>query len=100
LVQAVVDHRGIFTDFELGWPGSVVDTIAFKESELWRIRESTLRMMNIYWLIRVFSIFSRIFFMFLTFQTGYPLTKFTIWPFAEYDLTNDHAEKTKRCHFN
>jgi hypothetical protein len=36
LVQAVVDHRGIFTDFELGWPGSVADTIAFKESELWR----------------------------------------------------------------
>jgi len=35
LVQAVVDHRGIFLEYELGWPGSVADTAAFKQSELW-----------------------------------------------------------------
>jgi hypothetical protein len=29
-----------------------------------------------------------------------PLTKFTIQPFSEYDLTNDPEEKSKRCHFN
>jgi len=36
LVQAVVDHRGIFTQYELGWPGSVADTRAFKDSDLWQ----------------------------------------------------------------
>ena len=30
-----MDHRGIFLEYGLGWPGSVADTTAFKQSELW-----------------------------------------------------------------
>jgi hypothetical protein len=32
--------------------------------------------------------------------TGYPLTKFTIRPFAEHDLTNNSDEARKRRRFN
>ena len=36
VIQAVCDHRSIFTEFDMGWPGSVQDTAVFKESDLWR----------------------------------------------------------------
>jgi hypothetical protein len=35
VIQAICDHRGIFTDYELGWPGSVANSTIFKESEMW-----------------------------------------------------------------
>lgn len=38
-MQAVVDHLGRFRDHELGWPGSVNDSVVFKESDLWKLRD-------------------------------------------------------------
>ena len=35
MVQAIFDHWGIFIEYELGWPGSVVDVTVFKQSEVW-----------------------------------------------------------------
>lgn len=40
MVQVVCDHRVIFTEYVLGWPGSVADTMAFKMSDLWLKREN------------------------------------------------------------
>jgi hypothetical protein len=40
VVQAICDHRGIFTDYELGWPGSVADSTIFKESDMWKRRHT------------------------------------------------------------
>jgi hypothetical protein len=37
-LQAICDHRGIFTGYELGWPGSVADSTVFKESDMWQKR--------------------------------------------------------------
>ena len=34
-IQAICDHHGIFTEYELGWPGSVADVTVFKQSEVW-----------------------------------------------------------------
>jgi hypothetical protein len=36
LAQAVVDNRGIFIDFDIGWPGSAHDARAFSESSFFR----------------------------------------------------------------
>lgn len=36
VVQAVCDHRSIFTEFDMGWPGSVQDTTVFRESHIWK----------------------------------------------------------------
>lgn len=35
VIQAICDHRGIFTSYEIGWPGSVTDATVFKESDMW-----------------------------------------------------------------
>lgn len=34
-MQAVCDHRGIFMDYDLGWLGSISDSMVWKESNLW-----------------------------------------------------------------
>ena len=34
IMQAVVDHRGIFTDISIGWPGRVHDARVFANSDL------------------------------------------------------------------
>ena len=39
MIQAICDHHGIFTEYELGWPGSVVDVMVFKQSEVWMKKE-------------------------------------------------------------
>ena len=31
---------------------------------------------------------------------GYPLTKYSIWPFSDFDLTNDNAEAADRKQWN
>jgi len=36
VLQAICDHRGIFTAYELGWPGSVADSTIFEESDMWK----------------------------------------------------------------
>nr|AGC14732.1 hypothetical protein [Lentinula edodes] len=56
IMQATVDHRGVFTLHELGWPGFV--------------------------------------------QDRYPLTKFTIRPFNDYDLTLNPVEARRRKKWN
>ena len=98
LVQAVVDHHGSFLEYELGWPGSVADTVALKQSELW-LNKGILKMMSIYWQTKVKP---NCYFdsSLLIFGLGYPLTKFTIRPFADHDLTNDPAEASACHHFN
>lgn len=35
-MQAVCDHRSYFTDYELGWPGSVADSTVWNESRIAR----------------------------------------------------------------
>ena len=35
VIQAICDHHGIFTEYELGLPGSVVDVTVSKKSEVW-----------------------------------------------------------------
>jgi len=56
-------------------------------------------MMSIYWQTKVkpncYSDSSL-----LIFGLGYPLTKFTIRPFSDHDLTNDPAEASAHHHFN
>ena len=34
-VQAVCDHNGLFTDYDLGWPGCMQDSTVFRLSEVW-----------------------------------------------------------------
>lgn len=43
VIQATVDHRGRFTSYELGWPGSVQDSRIFKESAIWKELERYFR---------------------------------------------------------
>jgi len=35
MIQVICDHCGIFTKYELGWPGSVVNVMVFKQSKVW-----------------------------------------------------------------
>jgi len=35
MIQAICYHHGIFTEYEIGWPGSVADVMVFKQSEVW-----------------------------------------------------------------
>ncbi|KAF8839683.1 hypothetical protein BDN67DRAFT_905103, partial [Paxillus ammoniavirescens] len=34
------DHQAIFTSYDFGWPGSVQDSCVFKNSHMWRNRET------------------------------------------------------------
>ncbi|KIJ43361.1 hypothetical protein M422DRAFT_253243 [Sphaerobolus stellatus SS14] len=83
LIQAICDHRGIIIEYELGWPGSVADTMAFKESELWQNRGKYFEDDE-----------------YVLADKGYPLTKFTTRPFAEHDMTTDPQEVRQRRRFN
>ncbi|THU93415.1 hypothetical protein K435DRAFT_903694 [Dendrothele bispora CBS 962.96] len=38
-----IDHRGIFTSYDFGWPGSVQDSRVFRNSDLWINRERYFR---------------------------------------------------------
>ncbi|KDQ09814.1 hypothetical protein BOTBODRAFT_82826, partial [Botryobasidium botryosum FD-172 SS1] len=82
-IQAVCDHHGIFTLYEMGWPGSVHDVTIFRQSHIWKEKEKHFRDYE-----------------YLLADKGYPLTKFTVRPFAEYDLTNDAAEAERRTSWN
>ena len=33
---AFCDYQGIFTEYKMGWPGSVNDVIILKESHIWQ----------------------------------------------------------------
>jgi len=39
MIQAICYHHGIFTEYEIGWPGSVADVMVFKQSEVWMQKE-------------------------------------------------------------
>ena len=39
IIQVTVDHRGIITSFDFGWPGSVQDSRVFRNSHLWRNKD-------------------------------------------------------------
>lgn len=99
VVQTTCDHRGIITSYDMGWPGSVQDTRVFRSSSLWIERgkhfandEYIIADKGIDILILV--VYDSHFFL------GYPLTKFTIRPFAEYDLTNNAVEARARKRWN
>jgi hypothetical protein len=36
VLQVICNHRGIFTAYELGWPGFIADSTIFKESDMWQ----------------------------------------------------------------
>lgn len=67
----------------MGWPGSVQDTKVFRSSALFVERERHFNWDE-----------------YILCDRGYPLTKFTIRPFAEYDLTNDPVESRARKLWN
>lgn len=67
----------------MGWPGSVQDTKVFRHSAIFQDRKKHFNWDE-----------------YILCDKGYPLTKFTIRPFAEYDLTNDPAEAASRREWN
>jgi hypothetical protein len=62
--QAIVDHRGIFTDYEIGWPGSVHDAKVYRNSFFYQ---------NVSTLIEGWD--------YLLGDSAYPLSSFLIKPF-------------------
>jgi len=93
-----VDHHGIILEYELGWPGSVADTTAFKQSDLW-VKKGDYFEADEY-ILADKGMTSSQQCQLLTTMPGYPLTKHTIRPFAEHDLTNDPGEASKQRHWN
>ncbi|OCB86821.1 hypothetical protein A7U60_g5994 [Sanghuangporus baumii] len=83
ILQAVCDDTLRFLEFDLGWPGNVQDSTVFRESGIWRRKGEHFQHDE-----------------FLLADKGYPLTKFTIRPFTDSDLTNDENEAHRRRNFN
>lgn len=99
-MQAVCDDNSRFLEFDLGWPGNVQDTTVFRDSGIWMNKAEHFeedefiladkgRMYHLTFRIAI-----------IHHSSGYPLTKFTIRPFADSDLTNDHVEAERRRLFN
>jgi hypothetical protein len=62
--QGIVDHRGIFIDYEIGWPGSVHDAKVYRNSFFYK---------NVSTLIKGWD--------YLLGDSAYPLSNFLIKPF-------------------
>lgn len=63
--QAIVDHRGVFTDYEIGWPGSVHDAKVYRNSFFYQ---------NVSTLIEGWD--------YLLGDSAYPISSFLIKPFS------------------
>ena len=62
--QGIVDHRGIFLDYDVGWPGSVHDAKVYKHSHFYLNRSSLIKEND-----------------FLIGNSAYPLSPFLIKPY-------------------
>ena len=82
----------------MGWPGSVQDTTVFRESQIWKFKSRHFA--DDEYLLADKGSFSSFVFQFINMLLGYPLSKFTIRPFAANDLTNDPQESRTRRKFN
>ncbi|PPQ84672.1 hypothetical protein CVT24_002738 [Panaeolus cyanescens] len=82
-MQATVDYRARFTSFELGWPGSVQDSRIFKQSDIYINPQRYFRDHE-----------------YIIVDKGYPLTKFSIRPFNDYDLTKNPRKAAIRKKWN
>ncbi|KAI5118939.1 hypothetical protein M0805_006285 [Coniferiporia weirii] len=60
-LQAICDHNSHFIDYELGWPGSIHDTMVFHKSDVWLNKSKYFEDDD-----------------YILTDKGYPLTKFTI----------------------
>ena len=99
-MQAVCDHNGIFTDYDLGWPGCVQDSTVFKLSDVW-IERAIRFASDEYILVDKGSYsFFAVLYRYLQGSLGYPLTKISIRPFANYDLTSNPVVAERRKKWN
>jgi hypothetical protein len=71
--QAVVDHEGKFTSYEIGWPGSVNDAKVWRNSYLFKNRETQFEQDD-----------------YLLGDSGYPISTILITPFRN---TQDPLER-------
>jgi len=82
-IQATVDNNGAFTSYQIGHPGSVPDVTVFKTSHLWRHRPG------------YFGPGEKI-----LADKGYPITPYTLRPFAENEMGRTAEDKSRRRKFN
>lgn len=99
-MQTTCDHRGIITSYDMGWPGSVQDTRVFRASALWTERGKYFQ--DDEYILADKGSLAHLQSMSPTADKhiGYPLTKFTIRPFADNDLTNNRLEARARRRWN
>ena len=64
--QGIVDHRGIFISYDVGWPGSVHDAKVYRNSHFYLNRSSLIKGND-----------------FLIGDSAYPLSPFLIKPFSK-----------------
>lgn len=90
-----------FTAYEIGWPGSVTDSTVFKQSDMW-LRKELYFEEDEYILVDkgTFTHIYLVTILLTVLGIGYPLTKFSIRPFADNELTNDPAEAHQRKAWN
>jgi hypothetical protein len=67
-LQAITDHKGLFTHYLVGWPGSVHDSKVLQFSEIWTNRFKLFHDQE-----------------FLLADTGYPISTWIIPPFKDTD---------------
>ncbi|PKI45834.1 hypothetical protein CRG98_033841 [Punica granatum] len=78
-VQGVMDHRGVFTDVSIGWPGSYSDDQVLERSTLFKKASSGLLQDT-----------------FVAGNTGYPLMDWVLVPYSHKNLTwTQHAFNEK-----
>ncbi|KAK7311963.1 hypothetical protein RJT34_10467 [Clitoria ternatea] len=79
-VQGVVDHRGVFTDVCIGWPGSMGDDQVLEKSALFQ-RANSGGILNGMWVVG---------------GSGYPLLDWVLVPYTQQNLTwTQHAFNEK-----
>ncbi|XP_027355760.1 protein ALP1-like [Abrus precatorius] len=79
-VQGVVDHRGVFTDVCIGWPGSMGDDQVLEKSALFQ-RANSGSLLNGVWVVG---------------GSGYPLLDWVLVPYTQKNLTwTQHAFNEK-----
>ncbi|KAK7321571.1 hypothetical protein VNO77_32355 [Canavalia gladiata] len=78
-VQGVVDHRGVFTDVCIGWPGSMPDAQVLEKSALFQRANGGL--LKGVWIVG---------------SSGYPLMDWVLVPYTQQNLTwTQHAFNEK-----